>query len=51
MYCIMKNDMNCLYKGKTENYHVFHLKNEGEYVKICAKMFRLNIYEGYHRTE
>ena len=36
-YCIMKNDMNCLYKGKTENYHVFHLKNQGECVKIYAK--------------
>ena len=26
-----------IFKGKTENYHVFHLKNQGEYVKICAK--------------
>ena len=37
MYCIMKNDMSCLYRGKTENYQVFHLKNQGEYVKIYSK--------------
>ena len=46
MYCIMKNDMNCLYEGKTENYHVFHLKNQGEYVKICAKCLDLIFMKG-----